>query len=291
MNTLLRSAAALVLAGAGVAACHPAPLGHGANGKDRPMTVGARLDCPSEQGDLRRTEEAADGRSCRYSGADGEEVTLAYLALDGRDAQSALAPIEADFKREVPGATASDAAAVADADGAQAGWSASGKNGETSTSTVTTSSTNRGKDGDGDRNENVHVYLPGLSIEADHGRARIRAFGQTIDADDSHDGHGGRAVVRGEWNGMKSTINAHDQGVEMRYGWVGKNAADLTYVAASKAPGPNGLRAAAYVARGPAGGPLVLAVAKSKIPHDEDGDHDAQLHDLKRLVSRNVHRT
>lgn len=299
MRRLLAAAAIGALAAA-TSGCHPAALGRGANRHDRAVTVADRLDCPTSQGRLSRVEQSADGRLCRYTGPDGDEVTLSYLSLDGKTPQAALTPIEAEFRTAVPDAVASDDAASLNADGAHANWS----DGRTTTSTTThdgavATSTTEARDDDDDdshashkrSNDHVRIALPGMSIEADNGRAKIRAFGQSIDADDSK---GGRAVVHGDWNGMQSSINAHDRGVEMRFGWVGQRSVDLTYIVTGKTPGPTGQRGASYVARGPISGPLVIAVGKSREGQDHDdgdGDDKGAVHDLKRLVDRNVHRS
>lgn len=72
----------------------------------------------------------------------------------------------------------------------------------------------------------------------------------------------------------------------MRFGAVGEHRADLTYMVASDGAGPQGWRAAGYVAKGPVAGPLVVAMVRSREElHDV---HDHHLNDLKRLVDRNV---
>ena len=65
------------------------------------------------------------------------------------------------------------------------------------------------------------------------------------------------------------------------------NGADLTFILASDTPGPSGVRAAGYLARGPAVGPLVVASFKSKGSH-RGGDHDRDA--LSRLVDLNAGR-
>ena len=71
----------------------------------------------------------------------------------------------------------------------------------------------------------------------------------------------------------------------MRFGSVGQKRADLTYILASDNPGPGGYRAAAYVAKGPVGGPLVIASGRARESWD---NHHDQADDLKDLVNRNV---
>ena len=84
-------------------------------------------------------------------------------------------------------------------------------------------------------------------------------------------------------------INAHDGGAEVRAGWFGQKSVDANYVLASDQAGPTGVRAAGYVAKGPATGPLVVGVETSKVGDDRH-DRNEHFRDLKHLVNRNVHR-
>lgn len=304
---------ALLLA-AGAAACHPAKLGQGRDRADRAVAVADRLECPDRSGDLRLAQAAPDGKSCRYSGRAGEEVTLAYLALDGRPAAEALAPIEAEFRTLVPGAAAPEPGSLGKAETLAGG--------ATSTDEDRPDADRSGADRpdagrpDADRNEEprdpaqsaaltppkppeppqvdkdwlagrrgardrVRIDMPFLHIDAGDTGARVRGLGMAIDADES-----GRAVMNGSWNGKRAQINAHDGGVEMRFGAVGERRADLTYIVASDAPGPGGYKAAAYVARGPVAGPLVVATGRSR--DEVRGRDDDSVDDLRRLVDRNV---
>jgi hypothetical protein len=58
----------------------------------------------------------------------------------------------------------------------------------------------------------------------------------------------------------------------------------MTYILASKTPGPHGFRLAGYEARGPRIGPLAVASVKSKSDKDRDEIYD----DMKALLRRNV---
>jgi hypothetical protein len=58
----------------------------------------AALDCPTTEGALTRTAQAADGRSCDYEGPVGEHVRLRLVALDGRSATEAMAPTKAELR-------------------------------------------------------------------------------------------------------------------------------------------------------------------------------------------------
>lgn len=67
-----------------------------------PLKAVAQLDCPVEEGRLVLTGRAADGQSCDYRRGDGEMVTLRRVALDGRTAAEALAPMRAELAGLVP---------------------------------------------------------------------------------------------------------------------------------------------------------------------------------------------
>ncbi len=286
----LSGGAVALLAVATLAACH-GPRVHGS--ADRALLVRDRLECPDAEGELRRVQVADDGRSCRYSGPEGQEVTLSYLTLAGRTPQTALAPLEADLRALVPAAAAPEPGSLAaraeatagdrDEDGdREARWS-TGEKGATTTPL-------KPEEPDVDRGfrvtkavagERVKIDLPFLHIDADgNGRARVRTLGADINA--GEDG----AVVKAGWGDAGATINAREDGAEMRFGAVGRRRADLTYIVASEHPGPEGWRAAAYVAKGPVNGPLVVASARGK--GEMHGRHDDEVDDLKALVNRNV---
>jgi hypothetical protein len=108
------------------------------------------------------------------------------------------------------------------------------------------------------------VRLPGVAIDADGDKANV------------HTGISGFAHADIEANGGDAII---------RTGASDANGADLTYLLASDTPGPQGVRAAGYIARGPAAGPLVVATFKAKrSEHGGRGDRD----DIGRLVNLNV---
>lgn len=300
--------APLLLAAVGVAStlagCHRHDYG------DRAVAVTTRLDCPSEQGELHRTDAASDGRSCRYAGRDGQEVTLAYLALDGRSPQEALQATEAALRADVPAAAAAEPGSLRSAAGDEVdkpghadrddddkddddrdtGGSARDAPSVPGAPTpprppappqvdgAWSASSHRddpGRDESGDR---VHINLPFLHVDADgSGRAHVRTFGVDVQAD------GDGAAVHTPGGGA---IDAHHGGAEMRFGSVGRRRADLVYILASDHAGPQGFRSGAYVARGPSDGPLVLAVSRSR--EGSGRSREGDLHDVKRLVNANV---
>jgi len=116
-----------------------------------------------------------------------------------------------------------------------------------------------GKNGD----EKVDIDLPGVHIHANGDRASVDAG--------PPDGKGG---VR---------VNANDNGAEVRVeDKSGSGVRKLLILTADK-PGPHGYTVAGYDARGPAGGPLVVAAVRAR-----DHNHDALMHDVSQLVARNT---
>jgi hypothetical protein len=208
--------------------------------RHEPYKAVTSLTCPQSQGDLTRKSAAADGKSCDYTGPDGADVSLQLVALDGTNANDALAPVEAKLRAEVPQAAA-DAA-------------------------------NGGAPGEG----RVDIDLPGIHIHAsgkdnDHDNSHVR-IGDSVSID------GGNTVVSDNKSGEGAVnIDAHDKGAEIRvdegHGGVRRN-----FILASDKPGPNGYKVGAYDARGPAEGPLVVATLLAKSDdHDQVSDDVREL--------------
>ncbi len=248
----MRAAPALVLATSltAVAACHPRHIG--AFGMaSRPVTVVDRLVCPGSVGDLQRSGEASDGRSCAYSGPRDEAVQLSLTPLDGLSAQARLATLDATLKSELP-ATASTPHGEGVYVGADKGAST------------------------------AHIDLPGFHLNASNDKANIRLPGVSIDAD------GDDAKVTTAAGGLGGTqVQAHRGGAEIRTGGVNANGVQLTYLLASNTPGPGGYRVVGYRAKGPLHGPLVVATfrAKGENHHGDELDNKG----LEDLLALNAH--
>ena len=242
----------MAAAGLAMVACHPRRLHHGdvISLDHRPMRQVDRLTCPDQVEGLKRTAQAGDGRSCAYAGPRSEEVELSLMPLDGATPDARLASLDTTLKAEVPGAKA----------GADHGPG------------VHVSS-----DADGDQ---AHIDLPGFHLNASGGKADIRMPGVSINAD------GDKAKVSTGVDGREqAVVDAHAGGAEIRAGGVGANGADVTYLLASDTPGPSGYRMVGYIAKGPASGPLVVGVFRSRDHQGHDGDD----HGLDRLIDMNVH--
>jgi hypothetical protein len=244
----------LILAGLGVAAsaglsgCVRHHIRHLHD--SRPLIVPAQLDCPPSQGALTRISASADGNTCEYRRDDGGLVSLIRLPLNGQSPQAAMAPIEASLKTLLPPREPGP------------------------TSEPPESSANKGS------GDSARIDVPGVHIDAHGDKAEVRVFGVTIDADND------KANVNAGLGGDRATVNADQNGAEVRATELNGANANLVLVLASEQPGPSGLRSVGYMARGPASGPLVVAEFKSTRRHG-DGEDD---HDIRRLLQRNISR-
>lgn len=234
----------LALLAAGCAALSLAACDHPDAARQRQaraLKVISRLDCPETQGHLKRVSVAPDGLSCAY-GADGVEVTLRLVKLEGGDAVKALSPIEAELRALMPVKPASAPAAAAEGD------------------------------------ENVDITLPGVSIKTAGEGANIKiggAEGTQINADD--DGAEIRVQRNVTVDGRKVESTSHrsrhdDNGIYSRF------------ILASDKP-TESWAVVGYQARGPQGGPLVVATLKAKRGKSDDDD---SFKDADELVRHNV---
>ena len=223
-----------------------------------PLRAVSSLDCPDTQGELTRKSAAADGKSCIYATESGDQVTLRLVSLPGGDAQAALAPIETQLKAEVPSVVTT--AASGSAGGASAG-----------------------ADGAPDK-DRVDINLPGLHIHAHgDGHADIDTAGVHVHAHDNGDHGGDHADVRIDGLGSKGvTVDANGAGAQIHVD-EGGSGVRARYILAGETPGPHGYKVAGYDARGPAGGPIVVAEILAKSDDHDDLDHDA-----RELLRRNV---
>ena len=236
-------------------ACHPKRLhrGEGLGFATHPVSVGQTLACPGQVGELTRTAQAADGRSCAYDGPHEEQVQLSFMPLNGVSPDARLASLDQSLRAELPAASA----AAANGPGVYVG---------------------AGKTGD-----HAHIDLPGFHVNASGDRASIHLPGVTINADGDD-----AKVSTGPEGHEHSVVSAHPGGAEIRVGGVNSNGADMTYLLASDTPGPTGFRVVGYKAKGPSAGPLVVGVFHVR-EHEHDANNMADL-GVSRLVDMNVHR-
>jgi len=239
----------VLMGGVALAACHPVEGRHhhhdafviGDHGwdhhDDAPVTVAATLNCPDQEGDLTRTSQSADGKSCQYHGDEDQDVTLSLVALNGQAPQAVLTPMETELRALVP---AHGGPSMVNVDA-----------------------------GSGDH-DHAKIDLPGLHINADGNKADIKILGATIKADDDN------AVIKTDMGMKGTTIHAGPGGAEIRAGEVGAHAAQLVFILAGDNPGPSGFHSVGYIARGPAAGPLVVGEFKSKEEHQHGHHRDLE---------------
>ncbi len=224
-----------------------------------PPTAIAKLNCPDQQGELTRDWASDDGRGCSYRNDRGETVSLSLTALDGKTPQVALAPTEATLRDDLPDVAAAPQPPTPSQPPAAPGDS-------------------DGQDGGGDH---AHVDVPFVHVDADDDHAHVKVFGMTIDADNHN------AKMHSAWGGNSTVIKAGPQGAEIRVAKQGGPGVEMVYLLASDHPGSDGLRTVGYQARGPKGGPLVVAVFKSRAAHEHD--HGFRDRDIDQLLALNAH--
>jgi len=215
----------------------------------RPLIVADRLDCPEQQGELYRVSAAADGSRCDYRRGDGVQVSLVRMPLNGQTPQAALSPLEGELRALLPPRKGG---------GASAGDS----------------------DEDAGDKGSAHIDVPGVHIDAHGDKAEVRVFGVTVDADKD------KANVNAGLGANKASVSADDHGAEVRATNVDATNANMVLILASEKPGPTGLRAAGYIARGPVSGPLLVAQFRSNEQHQGFNED----HDVRRLMERNLSR-
>jgi hypothetical protein len=240
------------VAGIGCASCEP-PHPHD-HAREASLHKVSALDCPAEQGDLELKSGASGGERCVYETDAGGQVTLELVNLGAGDAKAALGGLESGLRAETPaaGAVPATPASPTDADDAPGA--------------------------DGDHHDRVDLDLPGLHIHTHgDGRADVDTAGVHVHAKDQDGAGGGQAQVN---IGAGVHIDAHDGGAQIRIAEPGSGIR-LSYVLESDTPGPHGYRVAAYEARGPDAGPLVVARILGKDKDSDDLRHDA--HELVKL--------
>jgi hypothetical protein len=232
-----------------LAACSPPHPHHHDEG---PLKTISTLDCPSSQDDLKLSSGSSGAGPCVYTDDDGDKVTLQLVSVTGTDSAAALAPFRTAAEAELPAIKPAGGGATA---------SSSSSSGE---------------------HDKVDLDLPGIHIHTNgDGRAQVNAMGVHVDADDN-DSHHAVVTVPGNAGHDRVTVNASDGGARIDVQENGSGVRSM-FMLASDQPGPNGWKSVGFEARGPEGGPIVVASILSK------GDHNQRLRDqAKDLVKHNV---
>ena len=238
------------------------------------MRVINTLQCPQTQGDLTLRAARAGGSVCTYAGPRGSEVEIHLVTLDSGSPDAALARFEASLNRDLPRAASPAAAAAPEPPAAPeapepAAAPASGERVDVRAPGLDVSA----------EGEKASVRLPGINIQADGDRANVNIGPIHIRADDSagtvniSDGEGGEMV----------SVQGDDTGARVRTRAPGEAIRATFLISDSESGRTGGWRTVGYVARGPSGGPMVVAVFRTK-----ESDADPVRGDADELVSINV---
>ncbi len=274
------------------------------SGKDEAgvLKVVNALQCPQTQGVLTRKGSArADGNTCVYSGPRGSEVTLHLVSLNGGSVHDALKGFEDRLSADLPEALAearaseerarADAArAEADAARAEADADRAGAEAERAAAKAEAaadaaadsahiSAPGMRIDAQGDK---ATVRLPGMHIDADGDRANIKIGGITIRADDKNSQVNVRSNSGSSSDADAVTIDANDSSARIRTNSPG-DAIRATFMMTADQSSTTGWRVVGYEARGPSGGPIVVATVRGK-----DRNENRVFEAAKALVTLNV---
>jgi hypothetical protein len=227
-----------------------------------PMRAVSQLQCPDHEGSLTRVRVGSDGLSCDYAGLRGSEVVLKLVKPANGDSKAVLDDLDSQMNAlmpEVKGKVMQGAAQLQAEDSAPSGSSAGSR-------------------------DRVDINLPGFHIHTRGDHAEVRLPGVSVDADDDKHGDGGSShgAARVAVAGGLVDVRAHDDAAIIHLRGRGPDVR-AGYRLADKTPSPEGWRLVGYDAHGPAGGPLVVAIVRSKDP-----EQDPLFHDAQRLVRTNV---
>ena len=259
------------------------------------LKVVETLQCPQTMGSLTRKGSASEGGTvCTYVGPKGAEVSLHLVALDGETPASVLKTFEqrlsADLPRAMAAISAADARAQADAAAVEADAAgAAADTAQRAADTARASADQAAAPGDSASvrapgvaidasDEDATVRLPGMRIETRGDKASVRIGGFHIDADDSD----GTARVSASGRDGDVTINAQDDAAEIRAAASGE-ATRASWMLTDNRASESGWRLVGYEARGPVGGPLVVATVRSR-----DRNRERAFEDARDLVALNA---
>jgi len=248
------------------------------------LKVVESLQCPQTVGSLTRKGSAqSEGRVCTYVGPKGAEVSLHLVPLDGAEPAQVLQAFESRLSTALPEALArlKASAAEAEADSARAeaeAASAEAAAGQAAADADRASVRAPGVaiDAQGD---DASVRLPGMSIDAKGDKASVRIGGFHIDANDSD---GASRVRASSGNGDSVSVNAQNDAAEIRTS-AGGEATRTSWILSDNRETESGWRMVGFEARGPVGGPLVVATVRSK-----DTNRGRAFEDARDLVTLNV---
>ncbi len=212
------------------------------------------LQCPQTLRTLTRKGSAdPGGATCTYGGPRGSEVVLHLVKLEGRSAEHVLSDFERRVTADMPQAAVRIDAREGVSGPETASVAAPGVNIQT-------------------KGEDATVSLPGLHIETQGEKATVRIAGINISARDGQGARAEKAGVSVDSSGATTRVQTRAPGESTR----------MTFLLAADAVEPGAWRQVGFEARGPAGGPLIIATVRSKDRRDRVFD------DAKDLVTLNV---
>ncbi|MDP2764035.1 MAG: methyltransferase type 11 [Brevundimonas sp.] len=249
------------------------------------LKVVEALQCPQTMGSLTRKGSAsAEGTVCTYVGPRGAEVSLHLVPLDGVTPAEVLKAFEQRLSGDLPRAVeALDEAAAAEAVEAEAAMAETASSAESAADPAATGGDRASVRAPGvnieAQGDDATVRLPGLQIETRGDKASVRSGGFHIDADDSD---GSARISGSSGDGDNVSINARDNAAEIRAS-TGGEATRTSWILTDNRASESGWRLVGYEARGPVGGPLVVATVRSR-----DTNRNRAFEDAKDLVALNV---
>ncbi len=263
------------------------------------LKVVQALQCPQTMGSLTRKGTAtAGGNVCSYVGPKGAEVSLHLVALNDEQPGDLLKAFEDRLSGDLPDAVA-QLKASAEAEKARTAAEVAHASAEEARATAEAArarATDAAASGDhasvrapGVRIEadgdDASVNLPGIHIQSQGDNASVQIGGFHIDANDNRSGgrsRGGDARVHGTLNGDEVSVQAHNDTAEIRTR-AGGDATRASWILSDNRVSQSGWRFVGYEARGPAGGPIVVATVRSR-----DRQRGHVFEDAKALVTLNV---
>jgi hypothetical protein len=255
------------------------------------LKVVETLQCPQTMGSLTRKGSASEGGTvCTYVGPKGAEVSLHLVSLDGETPADVLKTFEQRLSADLPRAMAAISAAEANATAAAVQADAAGAAADTARAAADPATAESPAQGDRTsvrapgvaidaNNDDATVRLPGMSIETRGDKASVRIGGFHIDADDSD---GSARITGSSPDGDNVSINAQDDAAEIRTGASGE-ATRASWMLTDNRGSEAGWRIVGYEARGPVGGPLVVATVRSR-----DRNRERAFEDARDLVALNA---
>lgn len=267
---LVRSFILVGLVSAGVTACGDQGVRLSTTRQETegrgPLKVVRALQCPQSLGSLTRKGSAIEGGSvCVYAGERGAEVSLHLVALDGSSPEEALKAFETRLSASLPRAVSDLERAETDA--------------TTATATATATGDAPPQVAVETKGDKADIRLPGFQVSTQGDVATVNIGGLKIRADDTS---GSVDVTGGGADAESVSVRASGDSVQVRSTTAGA-ATRANWILTDSRPSTDGWRMVGYEARGPVGGPIVVATTRSR---DDDGGRAS--HDAKRLVILNV---